>query len=47
MGIRQLSPIFCVVVALLIVAPEPARDSPTKLGDPASPSKPAPGKTAK
>ena len=34
MFLTQLSLLTCVVLAFYIVAPEPARDSPTKLGDP-------------
>jgi hypothetical protein len=42
MGTSQLFPLLCVVAALFIVAPEPARDSPTKLADPvAAPKTPA------
>lgn len=37
MVVPQLSPLICVMFALFIVAPEPARDSPTKLGDPKTP----------
>jgi hypothetical protein len=38
MGISQLSPLICVVMALFIVTPEPARDSPSKLANPAVPA---------
>ena len=38
MGISQLSPLICVVMALFIVTPEPARDSPSKLANPAAPA---------
>jgi len=36
MGISLLSPFICVVIALFIVAPEPARDSPSRLAGPAA-----------
>ena len=39
MAVSQLSLLICVVLATFIVAPEPARDSPTKLGAPKSPAK--------
>lgn len=42
MGFSQLSPLICVLAVLFVVAPEPARDSPTKLGDVVA--KPAPAK---
>lgn len=34
MGLSKLFTLSCVAFALFIVTPEPARDSPTKLGDP-------------
>lgn len=38
MVVPKLLPILFLALAF-IVAPEPARDSPTKLGDPMGPSK--------
>lgn len=34
MGLSKLFTLSCVALAFFIVTPEPARDSPTKLGDP-------------
>jgi len=40
MGVSQLLVVIGVLFAFFVVTPEPARDSPSKLGDPASQPKP-------